>query len=127
MDGVPGFIRARQQLVKTSRFLHIRFGLLAVRTVTAMLTYHLGHAWPPKSLSTHCYGLGLSEVATVVMHLLQHKGHCILRNYWLTAEEKKFSGRKRLQGEVSVAAAGSGTEAPQRRITLLSGDEVLQP
>ena len=66
-------------------------------------------------------------MATVGMHLLQHKGHCILRNYWLTAEEKKFSGRKRLQGKVNMAVAGSGMEAPQRRIALLSGDEVLQP
>ena len=127
MYGVPGFIRARQRLVKTSRFLRIRFGLLADRAVAAILLYHLGHAWPPKSLSTHFYGPGLSEVAMVVMHLLQHKGHCILRNYWLTAEEKKFSGRKRLQGEVSMAVAGSRMEAPQRRIALLSGDEVLQP
>ena len=127
MYGVPGFIRARQRLVKTSRFLHIRFSSLADGAVAAILTYHLGHAWPPKSLSTHFYGPGLPEVATVVMHLLQHKGHCILRNYWLTVEEKKFSSRKRLQGEVSVAAAGSGMEAPQRRIALLSGDEVLQP
>ena len=127
MYGVPGFIRARQRLVKTSRFLHIRFSSLADGAVAAILTYHLGHAWPPKSLSTHFYGPGLSEVATVVMHLLQHKGHCILRNYWLTAEEKKFSSRKRLQGEVNVAAASSRTETPQRRIALLSGDEVLQP
>ena len=92
-----------------------------------ILAYYLGHVWPPKSLSTHFYGPGLSEVAMVVMHLLQHKGHCILRNYWLTAEEKKFSSRKRLQGEVSMATAGTKTEAPQRRIALLSGDEVLQP
>ena len=113
MYGVPGFIRARQRLVKTSRFLRIRFGLLADWVVAAILSYHLGHAWPPKSLSTHCYGPGLSEVATVVMHLLQHTGHCILRNYWLTTEEEKFSGRKRLQGEVSMAAAGSRTEAPK--------------
>ena len=127
MYGMPGFIRARQRLVKASRFLYIRFGSLAARAVAAILSYHLGHAWPPKSLSTHCYGPGLSEVATVVMHLLQHKGHCILRNYWLTAEEKKFSGRKRLQGEVSMAEAGSGMEALQRRIALLSGDEVLKP
>ena len=127
MYGVPGFIRARQRLVKASRFLYIRFGSLAARAVAAILSYHLGHAWPPKSLSTHCYGPGLSEVATVVMHLLQHKGHCVLRNDWLTAEEKKFSGRKKLQGEVNVAAAGSRTETPQRRIALLSGDEVLQP
>ena len=127
MYGVPGFIRARQRLVKTSRFLCIQFGLLADRAVTAIHTYHLGHVWPPKSLSTHCYGPGLSEVATVVMHLLQHKGHCILRNNRLTAEEKKFSGRKKLQGEVNVAAAGSGTETPQRRIALLSSDEVLKP
>ena len=61
------------------------------------------------------------------MHLLQHKGHCVLRNDWFTAKEKKFSGRKKLQGEVNVAAAGSGTETPQRRIALLSDDEVLQP
>ena len=127
MYGVPGFIRARQWLVKTSRFLRIRFGSLADGAVATILSYHLGHAWPPKSRSTHFYGPGLPEVATVVMHLLQHKGHCILRNYWLTAEEKKFSGRKRLQGEVSMAAVGSGTEAPQRRIALLSDDEGLQP
>ena len=127
MYGVPGFIRARQWLVKTSRFLHVRFGSLAGRAVATILSYHLGHAWPPKSLSTHFYGPGLPEVAMVVMHLLQYKGHCILRNYGLTAEEKKFSGRKRLQGEVNVAAAGSRTETPQRRIALLSGDEVLQP
>ena len=127
MYGVPGFIRARQRLVKTSRFLRIQFSSLADRAVTTILSYHLGHAWPPKSLSTHFYGPGLSEVATVVMHLLHHKGHCILRNYWLTAEEKKFSGRKRLQGKVNMAAAGSRTEAPQRRIARLSGDEVLQP
>ena len=127
MYGVPGFIRARQRLVKTSMFLHIWFGSLADRAVATILSYHLGHAWPPKSLSTHFYGPGLSEVATVVMHLLQHKGHCIPRNDWLTTEEKKFSGRKELQGEVNVAAAGSGTETPQRRIALLSSDEVLQP
>ena len=127
MYGVPGFIWARQRLVKTSRFLHVRFGSLADRAVTTILSYHLGHVWPPKSLSTHFYGPGLPKVATVVMNLLQYKGHCILGNYWLTAEEKKFSGRKRLQGKVNMAAAGSGTEAPQRRIALLSGDEVLQP
>ena len=113
MYGVPRFIRARQWLEKASGFLRIWFGSLADGAVTAILLYYLGHAWPPKSLATHFYGPGLSKVATVVMHLLQHKGHCILRNYWLTAEEKKFSGRKRLQGEVSVAAAGSGTEAPK--------------
>ena len=127
MYGVPGFIRARQWLVKASRFLYIRFGSLADRAVAAILSYHLGHAWPPKSLSTHFYGPGLSEVAMVVMHLLQHKGHCVLRNDWFTMEEKKFSGRKKLQGEVNVAAAGSKTETPQRRIALLRGDEVLQP
>ena len=127
MYGVPGFIRARKQLIMTSRYLLIRFGLLVAWTVATIFAYRLGHAWPPKSLSTHFYGPGLSEVATVVMHLLQHKGYCILRNHWLTTEEKKFSGREMSQGEVSVAMAGSGTETPLRRIALLSGDEVLQP
>ena len=60
------------------------------------------------------------------MYLLQHKWHCILGNHRLTMEEKKFSSRKKPQGEVSMATAGSSKETPQRRIALLSGDKVVQ-
>ena len=66
-------------------------------------------------------------MATVVMHLLQHEGHCIFGNHWLTVKEKKFSGRKKPQGEVSVSKVSSRMETPQRKIALLSSDEVLQP